>query len=50
MTNGLATCKCAADKVLKNDFSECIACGAEANCDGTMVFTCKKDGWVPKGD
>jgi hypothetical protein len=50
MTNGLATCKCAADKVLKNDYSACAACGDKATCDGTMTFTCKDAGWIPLTD
>jgi hypothetical protein len=28
----------------------CLTCGAEATCDGTMTFTCKKDGWIPLAD
>jgi len=45
MTNGLATCKCAAEKWLLSDYTACKTCPTEGVCDGSATWKCKTDAW-----
>jgi len=50
MTNGLATCKCAAEKLLEKDYKSCDTCPTDGVCDGSTTWTCKTAAWAKADD